>query len=95
MKNLTIGSIFKPIGRAFSRFHFTLFIVVVVAGLGYAVILLNDLLTSSSTNDGYVSPIDAGSIDQTTLDRIKALHTSDKTSPDKTLPDGRINPLGE
>jgi hypothetical protein len=95
MKNISIGSLLKPIGHFFARFHLTLFILVVASGLGCAVLLLNGILTDTSAAEGYVSPIGTGSIDQATLDAIKALHTSDETVTDKTLPEGRINPVAE
>ena len=96
MKNLSLGSLFKPIGRAFARYHMTLFIVFIVAGLGAAVLFLNGILTTvTTTSDGYTSPIDAGSIDQATLERIQQLHTSSESVPAPTLPSGRTNPFGE
>jgi len=88
-------SFLKPIGTLFRKFHLTLFIVFITAGLSYAVITFNNLLIESSTDSTYVSPIGAGSIDQATLDRIKALHTSDEPIPASTQPAGRINPFSE
>lgn len=96
MKNLTIGSLFKPFVLLFQKFHLTLFIVFIAACLAGSVILLNEILTNLSTADaGYTSPIGAGTIDQATLDRIKELHTSDEGAPASVLPEGRINPFGE
>ncbi|MFZ2126109.1 MAG: hypothetical protein WAV04_01195 [Candidatus Microsaccharimonas sp.] len=96
MKNLTIGSLFKPFKLLFTKFHLTLFIIAIAAGLGGAVLLLNDMLANLSELDaGYTSSISAGTIDQSTLDRIKELHTSDEAVPAATLPSGRINPFGE
>jgi hypothetical protein len=95
MKNIRSVSIFALIGRLLSQFHMTLFIVFIVAGLSVAVLFLNDMLSDTSTSDGYTSPIDAGSIDQATLDRIKELHTSDEGPSPSSFPSGRINPFGE
>lgn len=96
MKNLTLRSVLKPFGLLFQKFHFTLFIVLVIAGLGSAVVLLNTMLSGQSElGDGYKSSIEAGTIDQATLDRIKELHTSNETVPAGDLPSGRINPFGE
>lgn len=95
MKNITIASLFKPIGALFRRIHMTLFIVFITAGLGYAVMTFNTLLSESSTDTTYTSPIGAGTIDQTTLDRIKVLHTSDEPIPEPVNPPGRINPFSE
>lgn len=95
MKNVTLSSLFKPFGNIFRTFHMTLFIVVLTAGLIYAVESFNTLLNNSSTDTTYTSPIDAGTIDQATLDRIKSLHTSDEARPTPTQPPGRINPFSE
>jgi hypothetical protein len=95
MKNVSLASLFKPIIRLFKRYHLTIFIVFVVSGLGYAVFTFSHLLETSSTDTTYTSPIGAGSIDQATLQRIKALHTSDNTAPAFVAPPGRINPFTE
>jgi hypothetical protein len=89
MKNITIHSLFKPFALLFQKFHFTLFIVLVVAGLGGAVLLLNSMLANlSKVDEGYTSSIGAGTIDQAT-------HTSSETIPADDFPSGRINPFGE
>lgn len=95
MKNISVSSLFKPIGHFIGRIHMTLFIIFIVGCLAFAVTILNNLLTSTAEADGYTSPIDAGSIDQATLDRIKELHTSDETPPALALPEGRTNPFAE
>jgi len=99
MKNanihLDLKKLFKPVGSLFRRFHLTLFIVFITAGLSYAVYTFTNLLNESSIDSSYVSPHDAGTIDQATLDRIKALHTSDEPIPASTLPAGRVNPFSE
>lgn len=94
MKNMTVGSLFKPLIRMFTRFHLTIFIVFIVAGLSYAVLLLNDMFIDTSTDD-YTPTNDTGSIDQATLDRIKQLHTSDEAVSPLTQSGGRTNPFGE
>jgi hypothetical protein len=52
-------------------------------------------LEASSTDSSYTSPIGAGTIDQATLQRIKALHTSDEAAPAIVTLPGRINPFSE
>ena len=69
--------------------------VFVVAGLGYAVYSFTNLLGETSTDTTYTSPISAGTIDQATLARIKALHTSDEPTPAIVTPPGRIDPFAE
>jgi len=95
MKNLTLSSLFKPIIPLFRKYHLTIFIVFVVAGLGFAVFTFTNLLGQTSTDTTYTSPISAGTIDQATLDRINALHTSDEPTPAMVTPPGRINPFSE
>lgn len=95
MKNASASSLFKPLGTIFRRFHMTIFIVFITAGLGYAVTLFNTFLSESSTDMTYTSPIGAGSIDQATLERIKALHTSNEATPTPVTPPGRVNPFSE
>jgi len=95
MKNTDLSSLLKPTAKIFKRYHLTLFIVFVTAGLAYAVLTFTQLLGESSTDTGYTSPISAGTIDQATLERIKALHTSDDPTPEIVIPTGRINPFSE
>lgn len=95
MKNMTLTSLFKPAASLLRKYHLTIFIVFVVAGLSYAVLSFTDLLGATSTDSTYTSPISAGTIDQATLDRIQALHTSDETTPALVLPAGRTNPFSE
>lgn len=85
--------ILLPLKKLSKRFQFTLFFVVIVACLVGGIMLINNALKDIDPN--YTSPISAGSIDQDTLNRINALHTSAQGSPAPTLPAGRINPVGE
>ena len=93
MKNTSLS--FKPIATLFRRYHLTIFIVFVAAGLGFAVFTFTELLGKTSTDSSYRSPISAGSIDQATLERIKSLHSSDEAAPILVQPAGRINPFSE
>jgi len=95
MKNLSLSSFFKPFGTMFRRFHMTIFIVFLTACLSYAVVMFTTLLDQSSTDKTYTSPNSVGTIDQVTLNRIKALHTSDEALPASSNPVGRINPFSE
>ena len=95
MKNTDLSTLLKPVSKIFKRFHLTIFIVFIVACLAYAVLSFSTLLTESSTDTSYTSPIGAGSIDQATLERIQALHTSDEPTPAMVAPSGRINPFSE
>ena len=78
-----------------ARMRVSLFIVLIVGGLGYAVILLSQMLEEASDVSGYTSPLQLQEIDQPTLDRIQSLHTSNENFEPSALPDNRINPFGE
>lgn len=86
---------FKPIVSLFKKYHLTIFIVFVAAGLGYAVFSFTSLLETSSNDTTYTSPTNTNSIDKATLTRIKELHTSDAPGQAHTTPDGRVNPFSE
>jgi len=73
----------------------TIFFIFIAACLAAAVILINNTLEQTAKTDDYTSPINAGSIDQATLDRIKSLHSSAETPAEPQLAPGRINPFGE
>ena len=94
-KKSTSFDILKPIKTLSKRFHLTLFFILVAGGLSGAILVINDTLNDSSTDTNYTSSINAGSIDQVTLTRLNALHTSAEGNPAPTLPVGRINPVGE
>lgn len=93
-KKTSQNSFLKPIGAFFRRFHLLVFFVVIVGCLAAAVLLVNNTLTAKP-EEPYTSTINAGSIDQATLERIQSLHTSNKPSPAPTMPSGRVNPFGE
>jgi predicted class III extradiol MEMO1 family dioxygenase len=95
MKNLNIKSFTEPIVDIFRKYHVTIFIVVVVGGLVGAVLVLNNILQSSTDISGYTSTSSVTSFDQTTITRIKELHTSDDTSSVIIPSTGRISPFSE
>lgn len=86
---------FAPLTRVFHRYHLTLFIVLIIAGLVAAVLLLSNILNGASVGDDYESPISAGTIDQATLDRINALYTVDEPFPPAQPVEGRSSPFTE
>lgn len=94
-KNTPKISFAKPLMNIISRFHLTIFFVLVIAGLAGAVLTINNTLNETASSTDYASPISAGSIDQATLERVKSLHTSSEASEPTPLPTGRINPFGE
>jgi len=90
----TQSSLVRPIAAFIRQFHLLIFFVVIVGCLSVAVVLINKTLTESA-DEAYTSSINAGTIDQSTLQKIKSLHTSSKPSPTPALPSGRVNPFSE
>lgn len=85
---------FKPLGHLLQRFHLILFFILVAGIVAAAVLLINNALTEPS-QEQYTSTINAGSIDQATLERIQSLQTSGQPPANVQLPEGRINPFAE
>ncbi len=96
-KSPDISMSLKPVGRFFQRFHLTIFIVVIVGGLAYAVVSLYNVLSDASSIPAQTTAVTATptSFNQATIDRLKQMYTSDNAPSSITLPAGRINPLGE
>ncbi|OJU87392.1 hypothetical protein BGO17_00065 [Candidatus Saccharibacteria bacterium 49-20] len=88
------SSLLKPLGNFFRRFHLIIFFVLVVGCMAAAVLLINRTLAESSSQD-YNSTINAGSIDQATLERVQSLHPSSEPAATPALPAGRVNPFAE
>ncbi len=85
----------RTIKHLFARYHMTMFIVFIIACLTIAVLFLSNILSDASIGEGYESPLTPGTIDQQTLDRINALHTSKDSLPGVSLPSGRVDPFNE
>ncbi len=94
-KKVSSIDIIKPIKRLSKRFHLMLFFVFIVACLAAAVLLINNTLKDNAEDPNYTSSINAGFIDQDTLNRLNALHTSAQGTPAPAAPAGRISPVGE
>ena len=84
---ITIGSI----GKVFAKFHLTIFIVVFVGGLAFAVIILTNIFNDSSpvTTDSISG--NQTNLNQQTIDKI----TQQGDSKQYNIPDGRTNPFSE
>lgn len=93
--NISLKSIFKPIAEVFRRYHVTIFIVVIVSGLATSVMLLNNILQSSTNISGYTQSPTSATFDQTTIDQINQLHTSADNTQTIDSSKGRISPFSE
>lgn len=94
MKQMDVTMLLSKIGRLFKRFHTTVFIIAVVAGLAYAVISLSTLVTNANAGVGGTSTAESITFDTATMDQLKTLHTSEQI-PTIELPPNRINPFSE
>lgn len=94
MEKHSSNLITKSFAKLFKRFHLMIFFIFIVACLSAAVILVNQILTGEGTDTDYTSGINAGTIDQATLNQIQSLHISTE-APLPEVPGGRINPFSE
>ena len=95
MQKKPSASFLKPIVRLFNMFHMTIFIVFIIACLAAAVLFLTNMLNDASVGDDYTPTSGPGTIDQVTLDRINALHTSSDALPAPITYPTRSNPFTE
>jgi hypothetical protein len=92
--NLSFATIKKSIAAILHRYHLVLFVVVILGGLAVVIFFLNNILIRSSESDGYTSNTNNLTFDETTIDRIKQLKTSNQTESQLDL-NGRSNPFVE
>lgn len=96
-KSADISTSLKPLGRFLQRFHLTIFIVVIVGGLAYAVVSLYSVLSEASTipEQPAATATAATTYDQVTIDHLNKLYSADNAPANIDLPAGRINPFSE
>lgn len=96
-KNPDISTSLKPLGRFLQRFHLTIFIVIIVGGLTYAIMSLYDVLSDASTIPAQSTTTTSAGItfDQATIDHLNKMYTADAAPATVDLPTGRINPFSE
>lgn len=95
MKDLNLSQIGKQIGDVFKRFHMTIFIVVIAAGLISVVLMLNSTINRSTDSSNLSTGSDATGFDQATMDKVQKLHEINQSKSSTKLPGGRINPFVE
>lgn len=94
MEKHSTSLIAKRVGNFLKQFHLLIFFIFTVGCLAVAVVLVNQILTESPSDESYTSTIGTGTIDKNTLNHIQSLHTS-TTAPTPEVPQGRINPFAE
>lgn len=93
--DISLTSIKKMVIDILHRYHFILFIITIAGSLVIVIFLLNNIIVTSSSSNGYTSPSDSASFDQSTIDRIKQLKTSAENDGQLAPTQGRTNPFVE
>lgn len=93
--NLSLGAISKTVVNLLHRFHVIIFTVVVGGGVIVVISILNSIVIRSTDTSGYTPSSAYASFDQSTIDKIKNLKTSNQSGTDLDLSTGRVNPFVE
>lgn len=93
---ISLTSIKKNITKLLHRYHFILFVIVVMGGLSGAIFLLNNVLVVSDDAGGYTSQLNKESFDTETIEKLKELRASDEQTAKLDFQNGkRIDPFVE
>lgn len=96
MKDLDLSQLGNSIATVFKRFHMTIFIVLVSAGLIAIVLMLNSTINMSTDSSDFTIQSDqADTFDQETIKQIQELQRINQDPDSTKLPSGRINPFVE
>lgn len=93
--DISLDSIKKPLGHILRRYHVVLFVVLVIGGLGAAILILNNTINQSGLDDGYVSTANSTTFDKATIERVNQLKSRDQNSETIDFSKGRTNPFVE
>lgn len=86
----------KAITAFLHRYHVVLFAVVILGGLVFMVLSLNNIIiTSSETSADYTPTGTTFSFDEKTIERIDSLKSRDQAANSLNLSNGRSNPFVE
>lgn len=86
----------KAITAFLHRYHVVLFAVVILGGLVFMVLSLNNIIiTSSETSADYTPTGTTFSFDEKTIERIDNLKSRDQAANSLNLSNGRSNPFVE
>jgi len=85
----------KPVLAFLKRFHLVIFIASTMLILSIAITLLSGVVGRASGENSTPPSNTSFNFDQSTIESIKKLKTSDQPSDPLDLSQGRINPFGE
>lgn len=88
----SLDSVKQPVANFLHRYHLIIFIVVVVGLLIFVMFKINSIIQSSSSSNA-TAPT-AQKFDQTTMDKIRNLHSSGSSTKPLKLT-GRYSPFVE
>lgn len=96
-KSPDISTSLKPLARFLQRFHLTIFIVLIVGALTYAIMSLYDVLSDASTIPAQSTTSSGNGVtfDQATIDHLNKMYNANNAPATIDLPAGRINPFSE
>ena len=90
----SVPNVFKPTLYILKRINLIIFIVVVVIGLIAAVLTLTNIMQVSTDNNP-LSDTNSTQVDQTTINKLIRLKTSNNNTGNQTLPSGRVDPFAD
>lgn len=79
----------------YEQIYLIFYIVVIGVGLIFSVLILANTLGKAPAINDISKPSEANSLDQSAIDALTSLNTSDNVDKPATLPGGRINPFSE
>lgn len=79
----------------YEQIYLIFYIVVIGVGLIFSVLILANTLGKAPTINDTSKPSTTNSLDQSAIDVLTSLNTSDNIDQPVALPDGRINPFSE
>jgi len=91
--NISLSDIGSKLSAFLQRYGVFVFFLIVAGGLISAIFLLNIVITRTDEADGYVSDVNNISFDKETIDKIRALRSSDQQTAKVEDATGRILPF--
>lgn len=93
--DISFDSIKKSLGHFVGRFHVIIFVITVLGGLVVTILLLNNVILTSSDSAGYTPNGVSADFNQTTINRIEQLKSRTEADGQLDLSQGRTNPFVE
>lgn len=90
-QSLNLSQIQKSASQLLHRYHIIIFVLTVIGGLSLATFMINQAINSAAATAQTTDSV--GNFDKPTMDKIKALRTTDEAPDPLSLPSGRVNPF--